>query len=85
MELSGNLWEPTVTPGTTLGRCFAGTHGDGTLAQPPGWDTLLLRGGGSEGRGDLHRTLRTSDRCSFADLGTVGFRCVRTAPRGQPL
>ncbi|MFA5059955.1 MAG: SUMF1/EgtB/PvdO family nonheme iron enzyme [Candidatus Omnitrophota bacterium] len=31
MELSGNLWEPTVTVGNSWGRVFLGTHGDGTL------------------------------------------------------
>lgn len=32
MELSGNVWERTVTVGNAMGRGFAGTHGDGTLA-----------------------------------------------------
>lgn len=31
MDLSGNLWEQTVTIGNSAGRGFAGTHGDGVL------------------------------------------------------
>ena len=31
MELSGNLWEKTVTIGNATGRAYLGTHGDGTL------------------------------------------------------
>lgn len=32
MELSGNLWERTVTIGNATGRAFDGSHGDGTLS-----------------------------------------------------
>jgi len=31
MELSGNLWERTVTVGNATGRTFTGVHGNGTL------------------------------------------------------
>ncbi len=31
MDLSGNLWERTVTIGNSAGRGFSGTHGDGVL------------------------------------------------------
>ncbi len=31
MELSGNVWERAVSIGTTTGRGFSGTHGDGIL------------------------------------------------------
>lgn len=31
MDLTGNLQEPTVNLGTSNGRAFTGTHGDGTL------------------------------------------------------
>jgi formylglycine-generating enzyme required for sulfatase activity len=32
MELSGNLWERTVTVGNAAGQAFSGTHGDGVLS-----------------------------------------------------
>lgn len=32
MELSGNVWEFTVTAGTPIGRQFTGVHGDGYIA-----------------------------------------------------
>ncbi len=32
MEMSGNLWERTVTVGNPTGRAFTGVHGDGTLS-----------------------------------------------------
>ena len=32
LELSGNLWERTVTIGNTTGRAFTGTHGNGSLS-----------------------------------------------------
>jgi formylglycine-generating enzyme required for sulfatase activity len=38
MELSGNVWEYTVTLGNTKGRGFAGTHGDGVLASASGYE-----------------------------------------------
>jgi formylglycine-generating enzyme required for sulfatase activity len=38
MELSGNLWERTVTVGNAQGRSFAGTHGDGHLTTRPGFE-----------------------------------------------
>ena len=31
LDLTGNVWERTVTIGNATGRSFAGTHGDGTL------------------------------------------------------
>lgn len=31
MEMSGNLWERTVTVGNTAGRSYTGVHGDGNL------------------------------------------------------
>ncbi len=56
MELSGNLWERTVTIGNQQGRDFIGTHGDGLLttaaghegaatnADWPGMDTVVVNG-----------------------------------------
>jgi len=32
LDLSGNLWERTVTVGNATGRAFTGTHGDGVLS-----------------------------------------------------
>jgi len=80
MELSGNLLEQAVTVGNHIGRRFAGAHGDGTVAQPEGWNGLKVRGGGCLGRGDRKRELRTSDRTFNAGGSAIGFRCVRTAP-----
>jgi len=57
------------------GRVFAGTHGDGTLAQPAGWNALGQRGGAFDGR----RAYSVSHRVGHAQ-GSSGFRCVRTAP-----
>jgi formylglycine-generating enzyme required for sulfatase activity len=31
MEMSGNLWERTVTVGNSTGRNYLGTHGDGSI------------------------------------------------------
>ncbi|MEI8344900.1 MAG: SUMF1/EgtB/PvdO family nonheme iron enzyme [Candidatus Omnitrophota bacterium] len=56
MELSGNVWERTVTVGEATGRAFTGTHGDGVLTTTasyqgnatnldwPGIDTTPARG-----------------------------------------
>ncbi len=38
MELSGNVWERTVTVGNVQGRSFAGTHGDGLLTTAAGYE-----------------------------------------------
>ncbi len=56
MEMSGNLWERSVTIGNSTGRLFRGTHGDGTLTTTssyegnatntdwPGIDATIARG-----------------------------------------
>ncbi|MDD5081418.1 MAG: hypothetical protein PHC58_05465 [Candidatus Omnitrophica bacterium] len=36
MEMSGNVWERAVTLGTSYGRAFDGTHGDGVLTTATG-------------------------------------------------
>jgi formylglycine-generating enzyme required for sulfatase activity len=38
MELSGNLWERTVTVGKASGRDFTGKHGDGILTTTAGFE-----------------------------------------------
>jgi formylglycine-generating enzyme required for sulfatase activity len=38
MELSGNLWERTVTLGNPEGRMFRGSHGDGILQAAQGYE-----------------------------------------------
>jgi hypothetical protein len=96
LELSGNLWEMTITVGRMAGRRFEGTHGNGTPEPSSGWHLLDSRafrgrGGGYGGVGQGHQQkqmLRTSDRASRlglegSDWPTVGFRCVRTAPLGD--
>jgi len=40
MELSGNLWERTVTIGHATGRAFTGLHGDGVLNASGAVDTI---------------------------------------------
>ncbi|MBM4036999.1 MAG: hypothetical protein FJ290_00675 [Planctomycetes bacterium] len=86
LDLTGNLWEELILVGNVAGpwddtrnrrdgRRFAGTHGDGTLAQPPGWDAIGQRGGAA----DSPRPETTSNRTGYGP-GSSGFRCVRTAP-----
>jgi len=90
-ELSGNLCEYAVTVGNTMGRRFAGVHGDGSLAQPAGWyalqKALRVRGGGINAKGAMLKPyLRVSDRqrpglekVPRNPLSFVGFRAVRSA------
>ncbi len=93
MELSGNLWERTVTVGHVTGRAFTGIHGDGSLTSGgdadaslwPGTDVVGggARGGGWSSTSDAY--LRTADRSyGYATVTTrnnyYGFRAVRTAP-----
>ena len=83
LELTGNLWEEVIVVGNLAGpwdevrkngRRFAGTHGDGTLAQPAGWDGLGQRGGAM----DIY-PVSASHRPGHG-YGSSGCRCVRTAP-----
>jgi formylglycine-generating enzyme required for sulfatase activity len=90
MELSGNLWDLTVSVGYPIGRHFVGIHGDGTLTEPAGWDSLALAHKGRGGSGGAARErLRVSDR-GHPGPGRFrqgylwsGFRFVRTAVIGQ--
>jgi hypothetical protein len=74
MELSGNLWEMTVTVGNRNGRRFTGVHGDGTAVHAAGW-RFITEGGRRESGNSFRRrggsygwlfdqigSLRTSDR-----------------------
>lgn len=92
MELSGNLWERTVSVGSSTGRAFTGTHGDGVLnssgdanvSQWPGTDAV---GSGFRGGNWLNGTnyLRASDRyaasnATISRYQAYGGRGVRVAP-----
>jgi formylglycine-generating enzyme required for sulfatase activity len=89
MELSGNLWERSVTIENATGRAFAGTHGDGVLTSSgdantatfPGTDAI---GAGWRGGAWSHDTiyLRVSDRNGAGNSEAsrnsyLGFRAVR--------
>jgi formylglycine-generating enzyme required for sulfatase activity len=89
MELSGNLWERSVTIDNLIGRAFNGKNGDGLLendgtasmATLPATDAIGagLRGGTW---GDATTNLQVSDRYfafySYPEKGGgVGFRAVR--------
>ena len=92
LDLSGNLWERTVTIGNAGGRAFSGAHGDGSLAldgsaDVVGWPTADAVGigfrGGNWRDGAIY--LRVSDR-TFAALALTdrsdifGWRGGRSAP-----
>ncbi len=87
LDLTGNLWEELVVVGNLAGpwdevrkqgRVFAGTHGDGTLAQPAGWRALGQRGGVFDSY-----PVSISHRVGHG-YGTSGSRCVRTARSENP-
>ncbi|MFZ4397559.1 MAG: hypothetical protein ACOYOU_18265 [Kiritimatiellia bacterium] len=76
LEMSGNLWEQTITVGSKAGRRFEGTHGTGLPEPSPGWHlpresssngrAFRLRGGGFGAGGDKQKQmLRTSDRAAY--------------------
>jgi formylglycine-generating enzyme required for sulfatase activity len=89
MELTGNLWEFTVTVGHHAGRRFAGTHGDGTAVPPLDWhyrgDFAFGRRGGSAGAWKHSGNIEgisgrwKMDAPSRGFSANNGFRCVRTA------
>jgi formylglycine-generating enzyme required for sulfatase activity len=89
MELSGNLYEFSVTAGNAEGRSFTGEHGDGNLTTTPsGWpSSATATGSGFRGGTWLEAAsfLRVSDRSMAAFTLTDRFpsqggRCVRTSP-----
>jgi formylglycine-generating enzyme required for sulfatase activity len=92
MDLSGNLWERTVSAGHATGRQFNGIHGNGVLttmgyADVSKWPGITAAGSGRRGGAWKHTTVpaRVSDRYDAAFYNGVrhtefGFRAVRTAP-----
>lgn len=93
MELSGNVWERTVTVANADGRAFTGEHGDGSLdsngrANVTNWPSPTTASGAGFRGGSwsaASSTARISDRSSAASADTTrasdyGGRGVRTAP-----
>lgn len=92
MELSGNLWERTVTVGNATGRAFTGVNGNGVLdasgnANGTNWPGSSAVGAGfrggdwADGAGDL----RVSGRVGASGTGSArdsnsGGRGVRVFP-----
>ena len=91
MEMSGNVWERTITTGNASGAAFTGNLGDGTLtllgdANVTNWpNPTTAVGAGSRGNGyynNIANASRTSDRTSATTppstrTYTVGGRGVR--------
>lgn len=92
MELSGNLYERTVTVGNTQGRDFTGLHGNGVLdafgdADVSHWPAASGTGMGFRGGSwkEAAALMRTSDRFYANNTngdrsGNYGGRGCRTAP-----
>jgi formylglycine-generating enzyme required for sulfatase activity len=93
MELSGNVWELTVTVGNTTGRLFDGLHGNGALTAAgeadvstwPAPSTATGAGfrGGDWANPSVHA--RASGRNNAASVHAAryyGGRGVRSAPSG---
>jgi len=83
MEMTGNLWERSVTVGNSEGRAFTGTHGDGALTSDgfadnsdwPGYDGDEVSGAAGSGFrgggwGRVESRLRVSDRTVAAKTST---------------
>ena len=89
MELSGNLYERSVTIDNETGRAFTGTHGDGVLASNGNADAATWPGTDSVGAGFRGgawdagaSTMQVSDRIYANESGSErfyigGFRAVR--------
>lgn len=90
LEMSGNVWEHTVSAANDSGRLFTGLHGNGLLtpsgtADESGWPSVTANGTGLRGGGwnSPAAHLRTSDR-SLASMVSAsrnteyGGRGVRT-------
>lgn len=90
MELSGNLWERTVSIGNPEGRGFSGRHGDGRLtaagsADASNWPADAAVGAGLRGGSwsDVAARLAVSDRERAAE--TLATRENNTGGRGARL
>jgi formylglycine-generating enzyme required for sulfatase activity len=82
MEMSGDLWERTVTIGNTDGRSFTGVHGNGSLganghANATNWPGL----NGSEVTGASGSGFRSGDWLSAASYARVSDRTFAASPR----
>jgi len=96
MEMSGNLWEKTVTVGNATGRAYTGVHGNGALSAAgyadistwPGYVTSEVTGAtgsGLRGGSILDYWMGVSDRnlgaFDYSDrFNNGGFRAVRNLP-----
>jgi formylglycine-generating enzyme required for sulfatase activity len=91
MELSGSLWERTITVGNPGGRDYTGNHGDGALnasgyADQSSWPVNTYGSGRRGGQWTAHsRYWKVSDRLSSSSTAVCtcawnGGRGVRTAP-----
>jgi formylglycine-generating enzyme required for sulfatase activity len=88
MELSGNLWERTITVGNITGRAFTGTHGNGIIDANGNADASNCPGTNASGAGfrggDWYSSvvfLRVSDR-DIATAFTVSIRSNIYGGRG---
>lgn len=88
MELTGNLWEPTIGMDHASGRAYAETHGNGVITATgthdvdhwPAETGRMLRGGSFDA---IYSDLYISSRFPGYHPGTnrsIGVRGVRTAP-----
>lgn len=96
MELSGNVWERTVSVGeATVGRLFTGTHGNGIIGatgNATGTEVSTWPGTGALGSGfrggdwnSAASDARVSDRfvaalTTYYRYSNSGGRCARTSP-----
>jgi formylglycine-generating enzyme required for sulfatase activity len=90
MEMSGNLWERSVTVAELAGRGFTGAHGDGSLdssgnANVSGWpgtsaDAGFRGGSWRYNKGYLGVSARHSGLEGSSRRDDAGFRGVRTSP-----
>lgn len=90
MEMTGNVYEKTISAGNPEGRAFTGNHGDGSISSAGNhnvadWPTtdagIGYRGGSYP---NATQFLLVSDRNDAANSfsgnnGRIGFRAVRTA------
>jgi len=97
LEMSGNVWEHTVSAASDSGRLFTGIHGDGLLtpegfANETNWPTPTANGTGLRGGGwnSAAAHLRISDRSLASTVSAsrnteYGGRGVRSSPCSVPV